>query len=393
MCGLIAAINKKGKNVNEEVIDMFENQYSRGMKGFGVIIKDKKDKIKIERATESTKFMFDMHILKSNFMLVHHRTPTSTENRISQTHPIVIDNKKLKYKYYAMHNGVIRNDDELKEKHEKFGFKYTTEETEYWSTGYVKERKVFNDSEAILTEVALYIENKIEEIDLDGSAAFMLLQVDKKTNKMINFFYGRHNNPLNIQKQNGLITIASEGPGIEIEKDILFNIKPNSIKIHQKIMKFKEEPIPVKIETKIEPKASIDTNQKALWTKEDEEEMNDYNSSFYQGGYGNYLRHNYETGTPFTLEEVIEGFSGDISSCIEDFIMELQDEDLAYKTDIGEKLEEIKGIMKEMKGVVISEYREKDKEKKEKTAEFEQAMGFKKKALDYNDKLVELPIF
>jgi len=201
MCGLIATIDtrSKSKPVNETIIDLYQDQYKRGQEGFGLITLDKKNKITLKRATEPTKFMYDLNNNLSSMMFAHHRIPTSTKNKLSQTHPMLVDNPILKYKYYVMHNGMIRNCDELKEEHAKMGFEYTTEMAEEitgtYYNGYKTSKIKFNDSESMAIEMALYIENLQKEVSFDGSAAFLILKVDKKTDKAIEFIYGRNINP------------------------------------------------------------------------------------------------------------------------------------------------------------------------------------------------------
>ena len=85
MCGLTAAFNtkkdgkKSNKNsVNDIIVSQFQNQCSRGQKGFG-IIRINKGKIEVDRACETTKFLLDLYLKPSQMIIAHHRTPTSTE--------------------------------------------------------------------------------------------------------------------------------------------------------------------------------------------------------------------------------------------------------------------------------------------------------------------------
>src|ERR1035437_1703873 len=117
MCGIIGAIanprSEKKIDANNFIINQFEDQNSRGKEGFG-IIRITNGKIEgIDRACTPMKFLIDLYQNKSESIIAHHRTPTSTDNKIAQTHPIYVNNKELKYDYLIIHNGMIRNDDIL----------------------------------------------------------------------------------------------------------------------------------------------------------------------------------------------------------------------------------------------------------------------------------------
>lgn len=245
MCGIIAAFNTKQKgkaeSVNDFIINQYEDQHERGNKGFG-IIRISKNSIEIDRSTEPYKFLMDLQKNKSSMMIVHHRYPTSTQNKISQTHPILVSNKILSHDYLLIHNGIINNEEELKEQHEKIGFKYQTEltkeEIEKQDKKYTYyQRGTFNDSESIAIEMALYIEELSQEIKAKGSMAFIALQIDKKTKKPLKVFFGRNKgNPLNMHKEKNILRLSSEGIGEEIKESILY-----SFKISDKTMKLSEE--------------------------------------------------------------------------------------------------------------------------------------------------------
>lgn len=245
MCGLTAAFNtkKEGKktnknNVNDIIINQFQNQCSRGQKGFG-IIRINKGKIEVDRACETTKFLMDLYLKPSQMIIAHHRTPTSTDNLIDQTHPMWISNNVLDHDYLVVHNGVISNDDDLRLKHIELGFKYQTEYTEIAYND--QKSQVWNDSEAIAIELALFIEKKISAIGIDNAAAFIVLQIDKKTNKAKEVFFGKNGSysDLNIYKAENVLQISSEGIGEKVKENILF-----SFEIKDPLMTLKETPVP-----------------------------------------------------------------------------------------------------------------------------------------------------
>lgn len=142
--------------------------------------------------------------------------PTSSANKLSQTHPIYVSNKKLKFDYYVIHNGIITNEDELREEHIKEGFIYTTDRINS------QKKEEFNDSEAFAIELAKYHEGLTKEVGSTGSIAFTAVKVNKKTSKAISILYGRTTNPLNLDVNGDYMMLSSEGPGDEIESKRVF---------------------------------------------------------------------------------------------------------------------------------------------------------------------------
>lgn len=368
MCGLIAKINKNKNKlpVNNSIIDIYEDQYTRGEEGFGILSLEKGNKINLKRATEPAKFIHDLYNTKSTMILAHHRYPTSTRNKLNQTHPIVVDNKLLKYKYYVMHNGIIRNSDELKEKHNKIGFKYTTEIKEKETKYHYKYQNNYNDSEAIAIELAAYVEELEPLLEFEGSAAFLMLQVDKKTEKLNKFYFGRHQNPLNIYREKGTVTISSEGKGEELEEDIIYeeNLDPKR-KTKKFAMLFPERKIEPKI-TKYEQKIENEGKTYTTWTKEDQKEIDEYNEGFNE----------IYTGYPEDTQMKLEMVSEEIIRTIDEFIMELENEETAYTANIEEILITIKTTLKELKGEAIQKFRKQKEEKKKENKEYMESMGF-----------------
>ena len=253
MCGIIAGFStaqgkEKAEKVNQYIIDQYENQYLRGQRGFG-IIRIEKGKIEVDRACEPAKFLIDLYMKPSSMIIAHHRTPTSTENWLDQTHPMFISNDLLQHDYYIIHNGVISNDMQLHNKHIELGFVYTTEyEEEPYSQYSVMPKKIkFNDSEALAIEVAMFIEGLVKLVEIDNSAAFIALQVNKKKGKGEKVFYGRNNlADLNMQQTKGNIIISSEGAGTEVPANILYSfyLKDKAMKISEQPMPFKKTVVP-----------------------------------------------------------------------------------------------------------------------------------------------------
>ena len=231
MCGIIAGVSLDGHDVNEEVYYQFQDQSARGTRGFGMAMLDKPEKegekpfIHVRRSTDEIGAVCDLKLFPTSLILFHHRTPTSSDNKIQQTHPILVSNECLVYDWLICHNGMINNADEMKKAHEKLGFKYSTDDG--------TNIKNYNDSECIATDLALLFEREHikkefgfekDKIEAKGSAAIIGLQLSKETHEPVCLFYGRNaGNPLKVFRDQRIIFISSEGKG-EIVKPGEFTI-------------------------------------------------------------------------------------------------------------------------------------------------------------------------
>lgn len=243
MCGIIMRIQKNGA-VNNDIMDIFQDQRGRGIKGFGGIYMKEDGTFKEYRATDELKALLDLKLNPAKLVLFHHRTPTSTENKINQTHPLPISNSRLKYDYFVAHNGMISNDNELKKSHEKAGFKYLTECKEKSYYGNRMEIK-FNDSETLAIEVAMYIEKLRKNLRTEGSVAFIAAQVNKKTKKIINIFFGRNHQVLTMTVEKEAVTVSSEGQKKDVEPNKLFKLSIPDMKLSFEALIFKEKEVVV----------------------------------------------------------------------------------------------------------------------------------------------------
>ncbi len=213
MCGIIAYIPKhKDAVAGLKILNQFQDQKDRGIQGFG-LIEIAKEGVAIKRATETTKAILDLYQSKAPIGIFHHRQPTSTPNKMSQTHPILVSHKELKHDYYICHNGVISNDHALHLRHTgDLGYAYTTEREQGKTTmGYQTAYRTFNDSEAFAIELARFLEGITEKMDIEGSAAFIALRADKKSHEPLALMYGRDDhNPLDFLETKDGILIASD---------------------------------------------------------------------------------------------------------------------------------------------------------------------------------------
>lgn len=332
MCGLIAYfnINKNKEKVHQELIEQYQDQKSRGMEGYGLITINESKKIKIFRATEPVKMLMDAYRNKERIMLLHHRNPTSSSNKINQTHPIEVDNPSLKYKYLAIHNGVITNAKTLKEQHEKEKFEYTTDHIEKSSstTGITKKRK-FNDSEAVAIELSKFIEKKSEHITIEGSLACIIIQINKKTNTARKIYFARNTNPINLAKSREIIRLSSTGPGNETKEGKLYQFNLKDYKITKEKLKIKEK------ETEREIISSQDimsetTNPRIGYTTPDPKDEPD-------------------TKEPNTLEEKINDQFEEMKSNIEEILDNTRD---ALITEKDTQAEEPTNVIKEIQNII-----------------------------------------
>ena len=137
-----------------------------------------------------------------------------------------------------IHNGIISNADELKVKHNKLGYQYTTEIKKQWITRILTyEQEMFNDSESLAIELARTLEGKQEKSEAEGSIAFVVLQVEKQSNRALAIHYGRNGmSPLVLDNSKDYIAITSEGQGTSVKTNILYTLTLADHSIAEKSM-------------------------------------------------------------------------------------------------------------------------------------------------------------
>jgi len=222
MCGICYCYSENN-NASDVVIQQFNNQRERGLKGFGFVADTPRPKY--VRATDEKSIIEKLRHLKSKEVLFHHRLPTSTDNVFNACHPFRIKGSNGNV-YYVIHNGVIWNDDELKEKHDKLGIKYIS----------IQPDGRFNDSEALAIELVRYLSGDVKKLEVEGSIAFICKEY--KDNKPINLYFARNqSSPLKFRKnKNGVIQISSEqkGKSTSVPVNLLHKLNYRSGKITTK---------------------------------------------------------------------------------------------------------------------------------------------------------------
>lgn len=209
MCGIVAICDFQGRPVNNGIMQQFDLQRHRGTDGFGLF---DGDKMNIVKATKENKILKWLVKYNSSMIVFHHRYPTSTANVKRAAHPFSTGNYFGNTSYVLVHNGVIRNADELFEDHQELGIEYKT----------MLDDLTYNDSEALLWDFALYMEGKQKEMKSIGDMAFICMKlVDNKIERM--YFYRNLGRPLNMLKSKEGIMLSSEGAGEEVEDSVLHN--------------------------------------------------------------------------------------------------------------------------------------------------------------------------
>lgn len=200
----------------------FQAQKHRGTEGFGVF---DRECTRLVRATKQRKILGWLKNHPSKSLMFHHRYPTSTENVKNACHPFSTKNH-FATNYVLVHNGHISNSRALKTEHEKLGI-------EYYS---VQKDGRFNDSEALLWDVALYLEGKQTELKAYGNIAFICLAMPRDGRKPSKLHFARNTNPLNMLLDKSMIMLSSEGEGEAIKADKLYSYNYRSSKLDTKYL-------------------------------------------------------------------------------------------------------------------------------------------------------------
>lgn len=157
-----------------------------------------------------------------------------------------------------VHNGVIWNDDEVAKTQIGEGVSYVSRQYD----------GRFNDSEVLMYDLADVIEGKKDKLSVEGSIAFIMIQLDDSGKRKALFFGRNSGNPLKIMKYKDGFSLTSEGEGINIEPNKLF-------KYDYKTGKFSDSPLVIPYYTY--------SDKKYFESLDAEYEYGDYNG--YSSGY------------------------------------------------------------------------------------------------------------
>lgn len=230
MCGIVYVKRKDNKPAYKSVLKRYRAQQGRGTDGYGYVAIQNGKVVSYNRSATEHGIIQLLSKETAPEILFHHRFPTSTPNIEEAAHPILVENPLLMHQYFVAHNGVIRNEDDLKPIHEKLGFKYTTEimsgfmslsSGKHYMDG---EKNRFNDSEALAIETALALDGNKRSIDTEGSAAVIGIQTEG--DRVVNRFFFRNSlNPLKYHEDAVMTSITSVGKGQEVAEKTVFKLR------------------------------------------------------------------------------------------------------------------------------------------------------------------------
>lgn len=225
MCGIVYSQSFTGQPVNELIEDQYIKQIHRGTEGFGLF-----NGQHLVHAAQEQRILNWLHKPKnqSDLIMFHHRKPTSTINVRRAAHPFSTKDYFGDTQYLLVHNGYIGNDDELFEKHQELGIEYQS----------LLPDLTFNDSEALLWDVALYLEGKQDQLEAWGAIAFVCMKlVNGQLDKL---YFGRNRNPLNLLRTKDGIMLSSEGEGEPILSNQLYTYNYQLKRLTKKWLKIRE---------------------------------------------------------------------------------------------------------------------------------------------------------
>ena len=188
------------------VLKRFDAQRHRGLTSFGYYLPEQDRMVHNIKETR-IKTLLKRTRGENKEVLFHHRYSTSTADVRNACHPFSTKDA-YDHEYIGVHNGVIQNSFSLKEEHKKNGIEYVSNQPPT-STNYVR----FNDSEALIYDLAAYFEGKKDKITAYGNNAFIVMRLGQDGKPSQLFFGHNTGNPLVMKRNKNGIVISSEGDG------------------------------------------------------------------------------------------------------------------------------------------------------------------------------------
>lgn len=216
MCGIAYKHNLLGLPVNNDILQQFDAQRSRGTEGFGYFDGQEMNMFK---AANENKILKALVKYNSSLILFHHRRPTSTINVKRAAHPFSTKDYFGDTQYILVHNGHVSNSYSLQHKHAEAGIEYQS----------LLQDGTFNDSEALLWDFALTMEGKQDSLKAYGGIAFVCIKTVK--GRLDKLYFGRNTSPLNLNRLKDSVELSSEGKGEPITPGWLYtyNYKLNRL--------------------------------------------------------------------------------------------------------------------------------------------------------------------
>lgn len=208
MCGIVYRQSLTNVDISYDILQMYKNQRHRGYEGFGFYVPRQN---KLVHSPDEQAIIKKLKSTNATEILFHHRLPTSTDNVQNACHPFKVTIDKTDY--YVVHNGYLFNQDELRKRHYKKGYQYSS----------VQPDGRYNDSEALAYDLALYLSGKQRKLYSEGAIAFIVYTKDA-------VYFGRNtDSPLVYHINDKYITIRSEGKGNTAKPDTLYKLKNNKL--------------------------------------------------------------------------------------------------------------------------------------------------------------------
>jgi hypothetical protein len=202
MCGLVYYKSFNGSDVIRDAIWRYQAQRTRGTEGFGFYLPSFNELV---HSPSEDRILTLLRSYEAPEVLYHHRRPTSTANVENACHPFNTGDFFDK-RYVLIHNGMVHNAATLKAEHERMGIEYSSMQPD----------AKFNDSEALLWDVALYLEGQQSKLTAEGSIAFIIIEHDVN-DRARKLHFARNSSPLYIQIDDKRLALASEAKWKENE--------------------------------------------------------------------------------------------------------------------------------------------------------------------------------
>lgn len=200
--------------MTKTILKRFEAQRSRGTTSFGFYLPEK-DKLVHNIKETRIKTLLKRTRGENQEVLFHHRLSTSTADVRNACHPFSTKDT-FDYEYIGVHNGMVSNSYLLKSDHEELGIKYVSTQPPEGSSMIKK----FNDSEALIYDLARYFEGHVDKLKAYGTIAFIVIRMDR-TGKARKLFFGTNRQSLVMKRTKNSLVVSSEGAGEAVPNNVL----------------------------------------------------------------------------------------------------------------------------------------------------------------------------